>query len=172
MEDDKESYVSEGSLSSIGAHGVEEESSDLQDIAKVKPVRESVKAWKLRELEKTTNDETDPQDMTWLRKFVKAAALLYFDLIVYMDKAKNKDENMKDDLYVKIIGAIGIPSALSTTERFTIESMLNRDLVELPLTIEEAAIDERAESRQSLDESALEDFVEEEVEENANAEEP
>lgn len=170
---DNESYATEGSLSSIEAHGVEERPEDLSDGSKVRPVRESVKAWKVRELEKTTEDATDPQDISWLRKFVRAAALLFSDLMVYMEKNRNKDENMKDDLYVKIVVAIGKPDELTTTERYSLEDILNRDLVVLPLTIDEDAIDERANSDLHLNSSMLneKEFVEEEVEDDANAEE-
>lgn len=163
----------EGSLSSIGAYGVEESAEDYKESPKLKPVRESVKAWKVRELQKSTDEDRDPSDIKWLRQFVKASAVLFFDLKMYLDKSQNKEENLKDDLYVKIIGAIGSPTELSTTERYTMENVLNRDLVELPLTIDEDAIDERAESRLSLNGSALneEEIVEEEVEDDADAEE-
>jgi hypothetical protein len=173
MEDDAGSYVSEGSLSSIEPYGIHEGEDDLKETTKVKPVRESVKAWKMRELDKTTENATDPEDMSWLRKFVKAAALLFSDLMVYVEQNQNKDENMKDDLYVKIVVAIGAPHELTTTERYSLENVLNRDLIVLPLTIDEDAIDERAKEELHMNASMLneKEFVEEEVEEDANAEE-
>ena len=52
---------------------------------------------------------------------------------------------MKDTLYVSIVEAIGIPAALGIQVKLLLQHVLERDLVELPFTVNPKAINERAE---------------------------
>jgi hypothetical protein len=99
-------------------------------------VREAIKEWKIRELDKASDIKQDPEGFARIQQFLQLAARLLYDLLDYIKSSKNKQENLKDKLYVNIVSAIGDPNELTSHERINIEDILNRDLVELPYTVE------------------------------------
>lgn len=122
------------SLASIDAFEDMPESNE--DDLQVENVREAVKRWKLRELQNNTNMNQKASGLDPLRKYLSKSARLYYDLMNYMNTSQNKESNKKDGIYMTIVVAIGQPEALSSHARTLLETLLQRDLVELPLTIE------------------------------------
>lgn len=141
---DEINYDSDNSLENINDYenidvGPSEEEEDHID-----SVRKAVKTWKMRELDKSADKKQDPASFNSLHHFLTAAAQLLIDISNYIKSSQNKDENMKDNLYVAIIQAIGDPNNLSSHERIHIENVLNRDLVELPFTVDPSIINAHA----------------------------
>jgi len=125
------------SIGSIEAfEDVPETSMDLQEEERIHKVRESIKDWKLRELEANTRFNKKADGLDPLRKYVAKSARLFYDLQNYLTTSQNKEENMKDKLYLMIVTAIGPPASLSLHGRTLLQSGLERDLVELPLTVD------------------------------------
>ncbi len=126
----------------------------------IEAVRNAVSIWKERELDKASDSKQDPQSLDRLKQFLVLAARLLYDLLNYIQSAKNKDENMKDKLYVKIITSIGNPDNLTTHERINIENILNRDLVELPFTVNPKMINAHAKKGIQIPHSFSSDQIE------------
>jgi hypothetical protein len=125
------------SIASIEAFDdIPETPMDLEEEERINKVRDSIKDWKLRELEANTHFNTKANGLDPLRKFVSKSARLFYDLQNYLTTSQNKQENMKDNLYVMIVSAIGSPGTLSLHGRTLLQSLMERDLVELPLTVE------------------------------------
>lgn len=110
--------------------------SDLKEEEQVDAIRNTIKEWKLRELEKNTRLNKKANGLDPLRNYVAKSARLYYDLQNYLQTEKNKEENLQDSLYIGIVTAIGSPGSLSYHLKTLIQHMLQRDLVELPLTVE------------------------------------
>ena len=130
------------SLSSIEAHDTldEAQSPEPEVVEKIHSVRNAVRDWKVREFDKTTEEKANAKGLQNLRNFVSKSARLYYDVTNYIKTSKNNEQNMKDSLYVNIVTAIGIPGSLSFHVKTILESLLQRDLIELPFTIEPKAI--------------------------------
>jgi hypothetical protein len=111
----------------------------------VNTVREAVKNWKQREMDKNTLKENNTKGLGSLRNYVSKSAQLYYDLNTFMSTSKNNEKNMKDSLYVSIVSAIGNPGSLSFNLRTLLEHFLQRDLIELPFTLETNVINSHAE---------------------------
>jgi hypothetical protein len=125
------------SIASIEAFDdIPETPMDLEEEERINKVRDTIKDWKLRELEANTHFNTKANGLDPLRKFVSKSARLFYDLQNYLTTSQNKEENMKDNLYVMIVSAIGSPGTLSLHGRTLLQSLIERDLVELPLTVE------------------------------------
>jgi hypothetical protein len=125
------------SIASIEAFDdIPETPMDLEEEERINKVRDSIKDWKLRELEANTHFNTKANGLDPLRKFVSKSARLFYDLQNYLTTSQNKQENMKDNLYVMIVSAIGSPGTLSLHGRTLLQSLMERDLIELPLTVE------------------------------------
>jgi hypothetical protein len=128
------------SLSSIGAYDTEEKLESEDDAVKVNNVRNAIRDWKVREFDKTTEPTSNAKGLGLLRTYAAKSARLFYDIQDYLKTSKNKEQNMKDTFYVNIVTAIGIPGSLSFTVKTVLESLLQRDLLELPYTIEPKAI--------------------------------
>ena len=124
------------SVNSSGASLDYESMPDAQEEQQVNTVREAVKGWKLRELEQNTQMNKKANGLDPLRNYVAKSARLFYDLQKYLTTEQNKDENMNDTFYMEIIRAIGSPAAVTLHFRTLLQSMLERDLIELPLTVE------------------------------------
>ncbi len=146
------------SLSSIDAFDTLDILESPEEQTKVTNVRNAVKDWKVREFNKTTEKNSNPKGLVLLREYVAKSARLFYDLVNYLKTSQNKDQNMKDTLYVNIIMAIGVPGSLSYQLKTILESLLERDLVELPYTIEPNVVNTYA--KDGL--QAQQDFPEEE----------
>jgi hypothetical protein len=133
---------SKSSFSSID-EGVEE-IDDMNDVNHVSEVRNSVREWKLREMDGNTNESSKAKGLQGLRNYVAKSATLFYDLINYMKTAQNKEQNMKDTLYVSIVNSIGAPGTLNYHVRTILEHILQRDLIELPFTVEPKVINSYA----------------------------
>lgn len=107
-----------------------------QDMKQLEPVREAIRDWKLREQDKNTNTNTNAKSLKGLRDYVSNAGKLFYDLKNYLSTSQNNQKNMEDTLYVNIVKAIGQPGSLSSPLRVLLERVLERDLVELPFTVE------------------------------------
>ncbi len=110
----------------------------------VQNVRNAVQSWKLREMAKNKEVNANVQGFDPLRKYVSNAARLYYDLVQFLNTSKNKETNMMDKYYVNIVSAIGIPGSLPYSVRMILQHMLQRDLVELPYTMEPTIINAHA----------------------------
>jgi len=115
---------------------------DPQEEEKLGSVREAVREWKERELGKNTNQK--PNGLVSLRNYVANSARLYYDLNTYLNTSQNNEKNMEDKLYRSIVGAIGAPGSLPFHTRILLESLLERDLIELPFTIKPNVINSYA----------------------------
>lgn len=115
-----------------------------EDMKEIQPVREAIQEWKLREQDKNTNTNTNAKSLQGLRNYVSKSATLYYDLKNYLTTSQNKQTNMEDTLYVNIVTAIGQPGSLSTPLRILLERVLERDLIELPFTVEPQIINSYA----------------------------
>lgn len=124
------------SLESINAFDQEVESMNQEESTKLDTVREAVQTWKTKELDKNTLNVSNTKGLGGLRNYVAKSARLFYDLSNYLSTEKNTETNLNDKYYVKIITAIGIPGGLSYHLKTLIEHMLERDLVELPFTLE------------------------------------
>lgn len=122
----------------------EEELENQEDEAKIQNVRSAVQEWKVREIGKNKETNANVQGFHPLRKYVSNAARLYYDLVTFLNTSKNNETNMMDSYYVKIISAIGIPGALPYTLKTLLQHMLQRDLIELPYTMEPTIINAHA----------------------------
>lgn len=99
-------------------------------------VRSAVRDWKLNELNKNTTPQSNVKSLQSLRTYVANAGRMYYDLLNYLKTSQNKEQNMKNTLYVNIVSSIGPPGSLSYPVKVLLESILERDLVELPYTLE------------------------------------
>lgn len=111
-----------------------------EDMKQLEPVREAIRNWKLREQDKSTTTNVNAQSLKGLREYVTNAANLYYDLKNYLTTSQNKQKNMEDSLYVSIVSAIGQPGSLPSPIRLLLDRVLERDLVELPFTMEPRVI--------------------------------
>lgn len=127
------------SLSSMEAYEIEE-AENPEDIERMTNVRNAVREWKVRELDKTTEETANAKGLQNLRSFVAKTARLYYDLMNFLKTSKNNEQNMKDTLYVNIITAMGVPGSLSFHAKTILETLLQRDLLELPYTLEPKVI--------------------------------
>jgi hypothetical protein len=127
------------SLSSMEAYE-EEQPENPEDVEKITNVRNAVREWKVRELDKTTDETANAKGLQNLRSFVAKTGRLYYDLVNYLKTSRNKEQNMKDTLYVNIVTAMGVPGSLSFHVKTILESLLQRDLLELPYTLEPKVI--------------------------------
>jgi hypothetical protein len=132
------------SLSSMEAYDTHEEIENPEEKEKITSVRNAIRDWKTRELDKTTDDTANAKGLQNLRRFVAKTARLYYDLLQYLKTSQNKEQNMKDMLYVNIVRAIGAPGTLSFSVKTILETLLQRDLLELPYTIEPQVINSYA----------------------------
>jgi hypothetical protein len=107
-------------------------------------VRNAVQNWKTRELGKNKETNANVQGFDPLRKYVSNSASLYYDLVNFLNTSKNNEKNMKDRLYVNIVSAIGVPGGLPFHLRTVLQHFLQRDLVELPYTVEPTVINSYA----------------------------
>ncbi len=122
-----------------------EDAVDIDEENHVNRVRNSVRDWKLREKDENTTNTSKANGLQGLRTYVAKSATLFYDLMNYIKTSQNKEQNMKDILYVNIIEAIGIPSTLNYHVRTMLEHILQRDLIELPFTVEPKVINTYAE---------------------------
>ena len=113
-----------------------EDTTDPKTEEYLQNVRNKVRDWKTREMEKNTNQKTNAKSLDSLRKYVATSAALYYDLLNFLTTSKNNEKNMGDTLYVNIIAAIGSPSSITSHLRTLLQHFLQRDLVELPFTME------------------------------------
>lgn len=127
----------ESETDSLGPMNQETETMDSpEEKEQIQSVRTAVREWKTKELNKNTAEGSDTKSLQSLRNYVANAGRLYYDLLNYLKTAQNKEQNMKDSYYVQIISAIGPPGALAYPVKILLESLLERDLVELPYTLE------------------------------------
>lgn len=109
---------------------------NTEDTERLGKVRESIRNWKVREMDKNTASKSSAKGLQSLRKYVANSARLYYDLNNYLNTEKNDEKNMQDSMYVGIISSIGNPGALSLQVKLLLQHILQRDLVELPFTLE------------------------------------
>jgi hypothetical protein len=133
------------SLESIAPYETRNAPEDPEQDAKLLSVRDAVRSWKQREMDKNTNSSASAKSLGPLRSFVANSAQLFYDLQSYLDTSQNKESNLKDKLYVAIVSAIGNPAALPLHSKILMTNFLERDLVELPFTIEPTVINSYAE---------------------------
>ncbi len=133
------------SLESINAFDKEEEEVNEEEVNKLNKVREAVQNWKTKEMDKNTMNESNTKGLGALRNYVAKSARLFYDLNAYLQTEKNNETNMNDKYYVNIITAIGIPGGLSYHVKSLLQTLLERDLVELPFTIQPNVINSHAE---------------------------
>lgn len=134
---DTELYDSDkDSLSSMEAYDGIDTIDSQEDITKLNNVRTAVQSWKTREFGKAANTTANPKGLGLLNQYRAKAARLYYDILNYLKTSKNNEQNMKDTFYVTIVMAIGAPASLSNPLRILLESILEKDLVELPYTME------------------------------------
>jgi hypothetical protein len=126
------------SLDSIAPYENKSLPEDPAEQEKVMNVREAVRAWKARELPKMANSE--PRGLGFLLKYKANSARLYNDLNTYLNTSQNNEKNMADSLYRSIVTAIGAPGSLPFHTRILLESLLERDLLELPFTVKPSVV--------------------------------
>ena len=122
---------------------IDDETNDVEsidDTNHINKVRNSIMNWKLREKDENTLESSKANGLQGLRAYVSKSATLFYDLMNYMKTSKNKEQNMQDGLYVSIVDAIGIPATLNHHVRSMLEHILQRDLIELPFTVEPKVI--------------------------------
>jgi len=132
------------SLESIAPYETRNAVEDPEEEARLATVRDAVRAWKLREMDRNTDSTVSAKSLGPLRSFVANSAQLFYDLQSYLDTSQNKDSNLKDKLYVAIVSAIGSPAALTFHSKLMVSNLLERDLVELPFTMEPTVINSYA----------------------------
>ncbi len=130
------STSTQDSLELIASFDVETKDELGENEPYITNVRIAVNNWKTRELNKNTEATTNAKGLDPLRKYVANASRLFYDLTNFLVTSQNSEANMKDSLYVKIISAIGTPGSLPNSLRSILEHFLERDLVELPFTLE------------------------------------
>jgi len=145
QDSDSDTISETGSLSPIEKYDTNENMDNEQDTEHVNNVRKAVQTWKLREMDNNTSETSSPKGLQNLRNFVAKSATLFYDLNTYMNTSKNKENNMKDALYRHIVDAIGIPATLNNHVKIMLQHILQRDLVELPFTVEPKVINTYAE---------------------------
>ena len=140
---DSESETS--SVMSVENEALENEQiEDLEETNYLKSVRNSIRDWKLREMDANANETSKANGLQGLRNYVSKSAKLFYDLQAYLLTSKNDEQNMKDALYVSIVDSIGMPATLTHHIRLLLEHILQRDLVELPFTVEPKVINSYA----------------------------
>lgn len=122
----------------------QEEPANEEEETALQTIRSAVQNWKVREIGKNKETNANVQGFDPLRKYVSNAARLYYDLLTFLKTSKNNETNMLDKYYVNIISAIGIPGALPYTLKTLIQHTLQRDLIELPYTMEPTIINAHA----------------------------
>jgi len=132
------------SLDSIARYETREPVENEEEKTVVANVRNAVREWKLREMDKNTDFNVSAKGLEPLRSFVANSAQLFYDLQSYMSTLQNKESNLKDKLYVAIVSAIGNPASLTVHSKLLLTNALERDLVELPFTVEPAVINSYA----------------------------
>lgn len=110
-------------------------------------VRNAIRNWKTREFDTTTGPNSKAKGLQLLRHYVAKSGRLFYDLTNYLQTSRNDEQNMKDILYVNIVAAIGVPSSLTPHSKTLIETFLQRDLVELPFTIEPKIVNSYAKNK-------------------------
>jgi hypothetical protein len=134
-------YESDSSLDSTNEMKNETDTPESpEEVEVLNNVRNAVQTWKTRELGKNKETNANVQGFDPLRKYVSNSASLYYDLLNFLNTSKNNEKNMNDRLYVNIVSAIGIPGGLPFHLRTLLQHFLQRDLVELPYTVEPTAI--------------------------------
>ena len=134
------------SLSSMEAYDTREETQTPEEEEQIVNVRNAIRDWKTREFDNTTTPSSNAKGLGLLRKYVAKSARLFYDLTNYLKTSKNNEQNMKDTLYVNIVTAIGVPGSLSLHVKTVLENFLQRDLLELPFTIEPKVVNTYAKS--------------------------
>ena len=134
-----------GSLSPIENYETHNIIEDPTDISHISNVRNAVREWKLREMDNNTSKTSKANGLENLQNFVSKSARLYYDLNKYINTSKNDEKNMRDILYATIVDAIGIPASLNMHVKIMLQHILQRDLVELPFTVEPKVINTYAE---------------------------
>jgi hypothetical protein len=129
-----------------------------EEVERLNTVRDAIKNWKQREMDKNTLKENESKGLSSLRNYVSKSSELYYDLNTFLKTSKNNEKNMKDSLYVNIVSSIGNPGSLTSHLRTLLNHYLERDLVELPFTLETNMINSQAEKGNR----AQTDFPEEE----------
>lgn len=124
------------SIESIGAFDTEDLVENGEENTYIQNVREAVKNWKVNKMDETTEANSNVKGLDPLRKYVANSSRLFYDLMSFLSTSKNNEKNMKDNYYVKIVSAIGVPGGLSFHIRTLLEHFLQRDLIELPFTLE------------------------------------
>jgi hypothetical protein len=138
---DTEDYDSEkDSLSPIDRYDRSEIMEAPEDITKLTTVRNAIQSWKVNEFEKTSTPTSNAKGLGSLRQYTAKSARLFYDIQNFLKTSKNNEQNMKDTYYVNIVTAIGVPGSLSFPLRTLLESALQRDLLELPYTIQPKVI--------------------------------
>ena len=132
------------SLESINAFDQDLQSINEEESTKLEVVRNAIQTWKAKEMDKNTMNASNTKGLGSLRNYVAKSARLFYDLNTYLSTEKNNEANMKDKYYVNIITAIGIPGGLSLHVKSLLEHVLERDLVELPFTLDPNVINTHA----------------------------
>jgi hypothetical protein len=127
------------SLGSLTAYD-RDESEHEQEETQVETLRKIVQEWKTRELKKNTEPSANPKGLAPLQGYVANAARLYYDMNDYMEKQTEKEENKQDGLYQRLRDTIGDPQSLRNHQRTMIHRLLERDLIEFPLTVDPRAV--------------------------------
>lgn len=133
-----------------------------EDMKQLEPVREAIRDWKLREQDKNTNTNVNAKSLKSLRNYVSNTGKLYYDLKNYLSTSQNEQKNMEDSYYVSIVTAIGQPGSLSSPLRILLERVLERDLIELPFTVEPNVINSYAKKNLKQNTSNVLSFPDEE----------
>jgi hypothetical protein len=103
-------------------------------------VREAIRQWKAKELEKNSDPNGTAKGLQALRSYVARSGKMYYDLVTYLTSETETEENRRDAFYKAIVSAIGDPKQLSNHGRSLIEYTLERDLIEFPFTVEPRSI--------------------------------
>ena len=129
------------SVNSMEAYNEKQEQQTPEDEGQIMNVRNAISNWKVREFDNTTRPTSNAKGLQSLRQYVAKSARLFYDLTNYLRTSKNNEQNMKDSLYVTIVTAIGPPGSMGFHIKTVLEGLLQRDLVELPFTIEPKVVD-------------------------------
>lgn len=113
-----------------------EEVEPQEEEEKIETLRSLLHDWKVRELQKNTSLTANPRGLVPLQTYLAKAAKLYYDVNDYIENQGEKEENEKDNLYRQLRDTIGTPTELSTHQRILIHRLLERDLIEFPLTVD------------------------------------
>lgn len=128
------------SIESINAYDTDSNmnvtAENSEDTERLGAVRQSIRNWKVREMDKNTSNTSNAKGLQSLRKYVANSARLYYDLNNYLNTEKNDEKNMQDSMYVGIVSSIGVPGGLSFHLKTLLQHILQRDLLELPFTLE------------------------------------